>query len=239
LADDLTYTSPGNAALTIAASDVSLDCRNHVIHGSAGAATDALGIYANDRAAISVRNCTVSGFLYGYVFHSSGSGTGILLEDDIAEGNTFVGISLHADASMIRRTSVFNTGLSSVYTAAEAIETFGSVTISNNSIMGVYAKAGSSDNAAGIYAGANAATSISGNTIRDLRPAAGGMAYGVYVDNQGAEAVSLTANDIAGPGSGWGLYCANNAAIASNNKVAGFGAALPGCSDGGGNTVTP
>jgi hypothetical protein len=227
--------------MTIAASDVTVDCRGFIINGSpAGAATMALGIYGNDRTGVAVRNCTISGFLYGIRFDGSGLGYSVLVEDNVVEGNTAVGISVHADASTVRHNSVFNTGGSTISPPAEGIETFGTVQVAGNTVSGVHALAGSNDVASGIFVGSNPALSLSGNTVMDLVPDGNGWAYGIYIDNQLAEPVALSGNKVTGPaGTGWGVYCANNAAIASNNPVTGFQTSIVGCSDGGGNTTLP
>ena len=201
----------------------------------------ALGIYGNDQTGVTVRNCTVSGFLYGIRFDGSGLANNVLLENNVLEGNTAVGISVHADASTIRLNSVFNTGGSTISPPAEGISAFGTVLVTGNTVSGVHALAGSNDVASGISVGSNPSLSLSlsGNTVTDLVPDGSGWAYGIYVDNQLAEPVALRGNKVTGPaGKGWGIYCANNAAVASNNALAGFQTALLGCSDGGGNTPT-
>jgi hypothetical protein len=173
-------------------------------------------------------------------FDSSGLGGGHVIEDNRFDGNTFVGMHVVGDGSVVRRNRVLNTGGSSTFAPAQGIETFGDVDILDNTISSVVATAGGNGNASGIYAGTPGG-SISGNRVRGLIKDGTGTTYAIYVDNGSAEHMTLRDNDIvsATASVGTGLLCANAAGRAMGNVISGFGTDFSGCSDDGGNVVAP
>ena len=102
----------GNA-ITIAANYVTLDLNGHKVHGAnAGAATGAIGIYALNRRAVTVKNGTVWGFNVGIelVASAPSSPAGYLVEGVRAELNREIGIWVRGANGVIRNSVIANTG---------------------------------------------------------------------------------------------------------------------------------
>jgi hypothetical protein len=109
LTRDLTTAIATGSAIDIQTNNVVIDLNGHRLGGgAAGLGTGAFGIHANNpRLNITVKNGTVRGFLGGIVLEG---GTGHLIEDILADGNTAYGIILVGARSVIRRNRVISTG---------------------------------------------------------------------------------------------------------------------------------
>jgi hypothetical protein len=90
LLGNLTTSTPGGPAITIAANSVTLDLNGHKLAGSAGPSTIAQGIVASGRRFVVVRNGIVRGFFSGVTIDDDS--TASVIEDMIAEGNYAVGL---------------------------------------------------------------------------------------------------------------------------------------------------
>ncbi|HEY0505555.1 MAG TPA: right-handed parallel beta-helix repeat-containing protein [Lysobacter sp.] len=114
LKQDLSTSISSGAAISVNASNVTLDCNGYKLGGlGAGIGTAASGIVSQNRLNLTVRNCNIRGFRYG--MRLAGTGGGHLVEDNRFDGNTFTGMYVSGDGSMIRGNSVFSTG-GSTYT---------------------------------------------------------------------------------------------------------------------------
>ena len=113
----------GNA-IEIAANYVTLDLNGHKIHGaSAGTATQAIGIHAQNRVSLTIKNGTVWGFMYGILLNepSPSSTASHLVEGVRAENNRIVGIYISGGANVIlRHNIVTNTGPTTIVSVANA-----------------------------------------------------------------------------------------------------------------------
>jgi len=110
--DLATAMTTGNA-IVINANNVILDCNGFRLGGmAAGPGTQTIGIHALGRKNITVRDCNVRGFKKGLEFTAYGDVEhgGHVVEDNLFDSNTQVGISLWGDRVIARRNRVLNTG---------------------------------------------------------------------------------------------------------------------------------
>ena len=231
-----TAITTGNA-ITIANNNVTVDCNDFKVDGlAAGASTAAVGIFAGNRLNAIVRNCNVRGFSQG--IRMLGTGGGHVVEDNRLDSNTFIGILVQGDGSVVRRNQVLDTGNSTTSTVAYGISTTYSVDILNNLVAGVVARTGGAGSVFGISTSADASGSINGNRIRDLLKDGIGRAYGIYNGNSGR--IVLRDNDLVGDAStgSTGLFCTNATGRAKSNVIDGFANFLISCGDAGGNDLT-
>jgi hypothetical protein len=235
LAADLSAGVTSGAAITIAASNITLDCNDFKVGGLAGGlSTQAAGVLALGRANVTVRNCSIRGFQYGVRLEGSGH----VVEDNRLDHNTSVGIRVFGDGSIVRRNRVLDTGGSTVGTIAAGISTSGSVDVVDNTIANVAAlRPPGQGNNYGIRTAGNLGGSIAGNRIRGIVVEASGWA----IWNDGAGRVVVTGNDLLGgaqAGDG-GIRCASAEGTATANVVAGFSTGITGCTVGAGNNQVP
>jgi len=107
LRKDLSTSMASGEAILVNANNVTLDCNDFKLGGlGAGLSTTAIGIRANERQNVSVRNCAVRGFSYG-VFLSGDSHT---VEDSRFDLNTVVGIVTNGDGNEVRGNVISATG---------------------------------------------------------------------------------------------------------------------------------
>lgn len=113
MGDVSTSMSSGNA-ITIEADNVHLDLGGYLLDGSgAGAETKASGIFAIERAHITIRNGSVRGFQHGVLIGDAWKlklSTDHLIEGVRAERNTLKGIVVRGMQSTIRNCQVTSTG---------------------------------------------------------------------------------------------------------------------------------
>jgi len=164
---DLITGITSGAAVTINANSVTIDMNGRrLAGGQAGTATTAVGIYANNRRNITMRNGTIRGFWKGIFLDNGGSH---LIEQIRADANTQWGIQIYGHNSVVRNNQVSNTGGT---TAASVADTYGifvqgdSNHILDNDVMHSFAN-GKFSRAVGILAhGANAV--VESNRISNL-----------------------------------------------------------------------
>jgi hypothetical protein len=233
-------------AISIAASNVTLDCNHFTIDGSGEAETRGYGIYARDSINVSIRNCSIRGFVTGIMLDGNitSFAPGYLVERNILVGNRIDGIRVRGLGSTIRGNQVLDTGGSTLTgdpgtpVPASGITALDGVDVIDNTVDGVAPTSGDESAAYGIRTIDNGAGSVNGNRVRGLAPYNGGTAYGIYnVDSRG---LILRDNDIQGPGAGVvggiGVRCSSTPATARDNVVAGFAIAIQKCKSIG-NTV--
>jgi hypothetical protein len=232
---DLTTAITSGNAITVAANNVTIDCNDFKLGGlAAGAATQTYGIYADTRDNLTIRRCNIRGFGFGTVLLG---GSGHLIEDNRFDSNTFAGVNVESNRSIIRRNLVIATGGSSFAGASFGIFSFFSVDVLDNTVNGVTAS-GANSAAVGISTGANPDGSISGNRVRGLIKTGTGIAYGIRNNNSGR--ITMGNNDVVGDGSvgSIGLSCATAQGRTTGNVIGGFATAISGCS-GTNNEIVP
>jgi len=239
LKQDLSTAITTGIAITISTDNVTVDCNDFKLGGlAAGSATHALGIHAANRYHVTVRNCNIRGFNSGLTLNAGGGiGGKYLVEDCRFDGNTYKGLDVDGDGSMVRRNRVFDTGGSTINTLAFAITTSGSVDILDNTISGVAATSGGGGYARGISTDLNTSGRIIGNGISGLLGDGSGTAYAI--ENNSSDRISIRNNNLVGDGGSGsvGMICTSSSGRAKDNVVSGFFLAIGGCGDAGGNTV--
>jgi hypothetical protein len=239
LKQDINISATGGNAITVLADDVTIACNDFAINGSTGGiATNAMGVYAEGRRNLVLRHCKVRGFFQGLWIWGERSG-GHRIEDSTFERNTYLGMFVQGDGSIVRRNRVFNTGGSTLYGSAVGIQTSGAVNVIDNTVAGVTGDGTGAQSATGIIV--DGSSSIIGNRVRGVVNAAGpevGISSGGFL----LRAV-FRDNEIVGRGreGSIGLYCLNGVSndVVRDNVVAGFPSAIEACGLEDGNDVTP
>ena len=237
LKQDLATAITSGNAININTNNVTLDCNNFKLGGlAAGLSTTTVGIRAIDRLNATVRRCNIRGFYEGLYFSGS-TGGGHVIEDNRFDGNTYSGIYVVGDGSVIRRNLVLDTAGSTVSTDTTAIWTNDSVDVLDNTVTNVIASGNAP--AYGIYTESNASGRINGNGVRGVVGAGTGFAYGI--DNSISGRITLRDNDLVGNASAgsYGIYCQNSNGRARDNVINGFATGISVCSNDSGNVIAP
>jgi len=239
LKQDVATSISTGAAITINTNNVTLNCNNFKLGGlAAGLGTQADGISANSRSNLTVRKCNIRGFYRGVFF--VGATGGHTIEDNRFDGNTYAGLVLEGNGSMVQRNRVFDTGgTTQVPQDAYGIIADFSVDLLDNTVSNVVATSGDGGSAFGIYTTSNLSGRIIGNGVRGVLKDGGGTISGIY--NAASDRVSLRNNDLVGDaGTGSvGLFCNGSNGRSRDNMISGFASAAIGCNDSGGNAVIP
>jgi hypothetical protein len=237
---DLSTAVTSGSAITVNTNNVTIDCNGFKLGGlAAGAGTKSSGIYAANRVNLTVRHCNIRGFYVGVYLNGASSG-GHLIEDNRFDGNTYYGMIVQGDGSVIRRNLVYNTGGSTagVYDAT-GIFAQTAVDVIDNTVVGVTGSSGGNGNANGIYTSGLSDSTIQGNSVRTLAPSGTGHAYGIR--NYTSDRLSIRDNELTGDsGSGSvGLYCTNGNGRAIGNDISLFATAISSCTDVRDNDTVP
>ncbi|HEY0660080.1 MAG TPA: right-handed parallel beta-helix repeat-containing protein [Lysobacter sp.] len=239
---DLGTSMTDGAAITINTNNVTIDCNHFKLGGlAAGAGTAAAGIHAINRLNTTVRNCSIRGFAYGVAFTGTAASGGHVIEDNRFDGNTYTGIHVEGDGSVVRRNQVIDTGGATAYLGtAYGLFTEYSVDVLDNTISGVLPSPNQSGDgsAVGIYANVNLNGSISGNRVRGLVRLGTSSAYGIY--SQNSDRVSMDRNHVVGDASSGsiGLRCSSASGNTRDNIISGFATAIETCASSG-NMIGP
>jgi len=238
LKGDLTTSISSGSAITINTNKVTIDCNHYRLDGSAaGSATTTIGIYANARARVAVRHCTIGGFYIGAKL----TGNGHVVDGNDFIGNMQTGLYIEGDVaksdSLVTDNRILNTGGSTGGSfSAFGIYAHFAVDMTDNTVSGVSARNGSNGNAYGIYTvGTTHGATLRRNEVQNINRDIG-LAYGIYNDN--STHVIVVANDVSSVGD-VGIFCSNNTSAARDNVVHDFTTAISNCADAGGNFHTP
>ena len=233
LQHNLTSSSTGIHAVDIQADNVTIDCNGFKIGNvPAGINTSSIGIFADNRADITVRRCTILGFHDGINIDSTNVQNGHLIEDNVLLQNRVNGIIAVGNGAIVRRNRVVNTGGNSSAQASSGIVTSGDVL--DNVVDGFFAASGVSDfNSVGIQTSGNGSL-VQGNRVRN--PVQKGLSPAI-----GISIASGTANEIrdnyvvqGASTSGIAISC-NSEGGARNNVMKNYTTGLGNCDDDGGN----
>jgi hypothetical protein len=243
LRHDLATSIASGAAITIATNNVSIDCNGFKLGGlGAGDMTQTRGIYADQKLAITVRNCHVRGFRTGIHLFFGG---GHLVHDSRFEQNRAVGINVSGDGSIIRDNQVLDTGDGftdpggSYPTPSGIVSSGGGIRIRDNLVHGVVANGFVETDAVGISTSSDSAI-IEGNTVSGIEPFGTGDARGI-ASNVISNRNVIRDNTVIGtrggtPQRGAGIRCVDNEVV-KNNVVSGYEIALSDCPTVSGNTI--
>jgi hypothetical protein len=237
LATDLADEEP--MVVRITASDVTLDCRGHLVE-YAGADAFPIGVYtvAGANRTI-VRNCRFRGFAQAItVISRSGA---FLIEDNVVESSrpaysqpsaSIIG----AGRGIVRRNRV--TGARD-----QGIVVEGLVDVTDNLIDGVVGDGANPVH--GIHVGSalipDAGAEISGNIVRGL-DSTGAPAVGLFVEANSVGRISIRDNTLVGDGAPGAIafVCEDTPpARVADNLVTGFATLATGCHDSGENDLAP
>jgi len=224
-----TAVTSGNA-IDIQTNNVTIDCNGYKIGGlAAGTSSQTVGINATNRQNITVRNCTLRGFVEAIRLDG---GAGHLVEDNRLDNNLFVAMYIAGDNNRVRRNAVFDTGgfVGSSQSVGLSIE----ANAVDNTVAGVFA-VGTDPNTAGIIMYGDG-TEARGNQVSGVVTSGAGVAGGIQANGVG---VTLRDNSIAAasstPGTGLGGHGATDT-ICIGNTIHKFTTAMANCQDGGGNS---
>jgi hypothetical protein len=236
-------TNAAGEIVTIAASDVTLDCNGFKLDGTSRTQTTfAIGIRAGDVSNITVRHCHVRGFSSAILLappQDLGLTGGHLVEDNLVERCTEQAMLVVGDDSVVRRNRVLETN-NVAQTGAFGITAYGLVDVLDNVVSGVRSN---NSIAAGLFfghgTGSGPGGSVRGNLVRGVsRTGASGTIYGLFVVSE--ERKEIRDNTFIGaalPGS-IGIACDSTTNIARNNTILGFATGRAGCHDDG-NIIRP
>jgi len=241
LRKDLSTALASGNAIEITTNNVTIDCNGFKIGGlAAGTGTMAVGIHAEERLNIGIRNCSVRGFHDGIALEGATTTGGHLVEDNRLDQNTAIAIRVQGDGSVVRRNLVRDTGGSTVTGAVRGVSVEGEVDVLDNTISGVAVAVGSGGMATGLRSDWNQGGSIVGNRIRGLvsdGTSAWGM--GFYMNSRvvvaGNHVRVFNDGDVA-------VLCLNgtaNAILKDNVLVSTTNTGVATCIDGGGNFTVP
>jgi len=227
------------AAITVNTNNVTIDCNGFQVSGQlAGTATNANGIYATSRSNITVRHCDLRGFYYGILL--SGSTGGHTVEYNRFASNTFAGMYIQGDGSVVQHNLIVNTGGTTQAADAAGILAFHSVDIIDNRIFGVTATSGATGSAYGIYTDSEVNGRIIGNDVGGLVKDSSGVDYGILNTTSGH--IAVRKNYVFGDSSATtstGIFCANSSGGARDNVISAFVTGIDTCTDSGGNDIAP
>ena len=174
-----TAITTGNA-ITVNSDFVVIDLTNFKLGGgSAGLTTTANGIFTNNHRNITVRNGNIRGFRIGIDFIGSSTG-GHLIENNVLDGNTEIGVGVDGDTVIVRNNIVANTGGSTVMPYALGISSYVTqlVSVRDNVVSNTFATGYSLFDTTGIWTSGGGGQVIDHNVVR-MGAAAGGATRGI------------------------------------------------------------
>jgi parallel beta-helix repeat protein len=236
-----TSLSSGNA-IEIRTNNIVLDCNGFKLSGlGAGLATEANGIYAATRFAITIRDCNVRGFASGIHLASFDSGAwnsggSHLVENNRLDGNTQYGIFVAGAGSVIRGNIVNDTGGSTVRFSPVGILAQYAMAVDDNYVESVIAEGDGDYHAAGIQLTGESYVRVSGNRISGVIKTGSANPYGIRVSASGKAVIAdnqifLTLFNV----NSRGIACSQPSQVVRDNTVIGFSYPNYNCTDAGGN----
>ena len=215
------------AAITVNTNNVTIDCNEYKIGNlAAGTATSAVGVSADSRLNLTVRNCGIRGFRMG-VQLTNGD---YRVEGNQFDQNTQMGIMVSGDGSSIDGNEVISTGNSSMggLTNFYGIQVGGDVDVVDNNVSGVLATAGSNGTVYGIRTDGMDSGWIKGNRVRNLVSAGSGARRGIWNADGSRNTIESNAIVMTGGllGADAGIRCGDGLILSGasrNNTILGTG----------------
>jgi hypothetical protein len=236
LDQNFTLTLETDAAIYVQASNVVVDCHDHLVENvGASAASNAYGLLSVQNADVAVRRCRFAGFHIGIDLHIDAEGARLLVEDSRVLGSGQNGIFVQGNGSVVRRNRVFDTVAPTPNGSPTAMVLIGNIDVLDNTIAGVVPNG--TGRATGIYSLNNLSGTIAGNRIRNV---AGDNAIGIRADTN--RAVAIRGNDLVGEPAATdttGLYCSAVEGRARDNVLSGWDTGILTCGVGAANVVKP
>lgn len=234
---DLSTAITSGTAVTIVANNVTLDCNGYKLGGlAAGPASAARGIHSVMRQNITVRNCSVRGFLFGIIIEG---GAGHVVEDNRLDNILHMGIGGGGENSVFRRNAVFDTGGSSLAGSRSTYGIYGYADVIDNRVT-AFREAGSGSIIQGIVQFAPDSR-VRGNSVYLLTADADLYQVSGIRVLESAHRVLVSDNHVTAlPNPGFGIWAeaeAENEAVCMDNVIGGYEVAFDGCRDAGSNIV--
>lgn len=241
LRKDLSTAITSGAAITVATNNVTLDCNDFKVGGlGAGAASQTTGVRAVDRQNVTVRHCSVRGFLKGIDLDE---GAGQLVEDNNLDNNLLLGIRVSTYSGVVRNNRVTDTGgatatialrfspgvQSLIPNATAGIAASNSVMI-DNVVDGLFGPESGSYSLAGMF-GAGDGLATRQNVVRGIASTAqSGTTWGIVLSGVGGLVASnVVARSYTTTGSGKYGISSDNTARCVDNVSSNFSTAFAGC----------
>jgi parallel beta-helix repeat protein len=238
LRKDLSTAVASGAAISVAASNVTIDCNGYKVGGmAAGETSTTRGVSATGRQNATIRNCALRGFYRGIELLGEATG-GHVVENNRVEQSLTRGIYLEGENNLVRGNRVFDTGGAPNSTASWGMG--GSADFIGNTVSGGFAAAPSTQYVYGIVL--TAPGTARDNIVRGLAKTQGvsGAATGIHVGV--ATGVVIRENHVSAvePGfsGGYGIWGGGTASsTCMGNITTGYTATIGGCLDAGGNAA--
>lgn len=243
LTGNLSTSMTSGNAIEIQTNNVTIDLNGYKLGGlGAGDGTQARGIYSSQRKNITIKNGTIRGFRYGIYLDGGGSnlGSGHVVQDIRADGNTQAGIYVTGTSSVVRNNQVVDSGGTTISTNAFAIGIRvagpGSQ-VMDNQVADTHAT-GSGDAYSILVVNMSDGTVVQGNRVSNISLPASGTSYGIYAyGNAGSTShnVAISHNIIAEMTIGieYGTYASG---LYAHNIVMNCGTAFSGGGTAAGST---
>ncbi|QSX77963.1 right-handed parallel beta-helix repeat-containing protein [Agrilutibacter solisilvae] len=223
LRHDLSTAITVGTAIEITTNNVTIDCNNFKVGGlAAGISSKTSGIRTSFRQNITVRNCNLRGFFIGINIYG---GSGHLVEDNRLDNNTLFGMYLFAEAALVQRNRVFDTGGSPGEGGPTGIWAVGDII--DNVVSGVFGDAVNTS-PTGIMQTLDGGRVVQGNRVNGLVTSGTGTARGISASSfstrvQGNHITAQTMTP------GIGLDAASGTSFCLENTVSNFQTSLQGC----------
>jgi hypothetical protein len=230
---DLNTAMASGNAITITANNVTLDCNGYKLGGLlAGAGTATVGVYANGRSNLGVRDCNIRGFFVGVSLEGS-SGSGHRIERNRFEANTGAGANVVGDGAMVRDNLVVDTGGTlNTLPFNSGVIVSGRVDVLDNQIVAVDGTNSMFGQAVGITVANAAGSAIHHNRVSGLVIPEAGQAIGLNIisGTQLDVRENTFANDVEGPS----VSCVTSGQMLKGNALM-MGEVIGPCTDALGN----
>jgi hypothetical protein len=216
LKKDLATSMASGAAITVQTNNVTIDCNGFRVGGlAAGMGTQTIGVLSDARLNTAVRGCRIRGFHDGIAL--VGDGGGHLVEDNVVEASTYIGMRVFGDGSVVRRNRILDTGGTTVQVgSAYGMEAGGAIEIVDNEIRGIVPSTdveGGSNNTFGLWITSGVGLRIADNRFRDIQ--AFGWSLGHAIVMNGTMHAEIVDNSIVGTYAG--VFCGSQTDVAWRN----------------------
>lgn len=232
---DLSTSITTGNAIAISANNVTIDCNGWKIGGlGGGPGTRAIGIHAEGRKNVAIRNCGVRGFEIAIALGGEGSAYH-LVENNRIDLSTQTGVEVAGDGYTVRGNRLYDIGDSTGN--ATGIAAYGSGSVIDNTVQGVLGGVSLGEHGYGIDVDAPGGAFVSGNRVLN---SVGDTGYGMRLDGP----ISAIGNSVIlsefDRVSMYVAFLCQNAVALRDNVVIGFpqpGHALIGACMDAGNVV--
>lgn len=247
LRGDLSTSVATGTGITVQTNNVAIDCNGYKIGAlGAGEQSGATGILAQARRRVTVRNCTIRGFQVGIALRDiSLVRGGHLVEDNLLDFQTWIGIWVEGHDSVIRRNQLLSVGGSIFDQYSAAIHSRGDVDIVDNLVADMLpARPDWEPDTGHVYAllvEDNGHGTVARNRLRRIvRNVGENEAWAILLDD--SDHAIVEGNRLSNPEpfeaehEVGAIRCEDGFAWLRDNIARGFSGPAHGCTDGGGNS---